>query len=121
MAARPEFEGLKVLVVPDDEAYACNVLAARRVGRRARRLLEDDRAAGGERVPGVAGAGHGICEGRRRGNLPVADLRGAGVMAQRLVEPYPVGDRVEIVFLVEDDEHVAVGRGSRPPASRPSG
>ncbi len=27
MADRPEFRGLKVLVVPDDEAYACNVLA----------------------------------------------------------------------------------------------
>ncbi len=27
MACRPEFEGMKVLVVPDDEAYACNVLA----------------------------------------------------------------------------------------------
>ncbi len=27
MAGRPEFQGMKVLVVPDDEAYACNVLA----------------------------------------------------------------------------------------------
>jgi dimethylargininase len=27
MAGRREFEGLKVLVVPEDEAYACNVLA----------------------------------------------------------------------------------------------
>ena len=27
MAGRPEFEGMTVLVVPEDEAYACNVLA----------------------------------------------------------------------------------------------
>lgn len=27
MAGRPEFAGMRVLVVPDDEAYACNVLA----------------------------------------------------------------------------------------------
>ena len=104
MAGRPEFQGMKVLVVPDDEAYACNVLAL------------------GDCVVAPAGYHKTIAllsvEGFEVLPVPVTEFtkadggvtclslvyRGAGLMPQRLVDLYAVGEHVEILQVLEEAE-----------------